>query len=253
MAGDGGGDWFADESFWERIYELIFSEAGFAEAAGNVSKIAALAGVTGGAVLDLACGPGRYAIPLAAAGYRVTAVDRSRFLLDRGRQQARAAGASVEWIEADMRAFARPGTFDLAINMFTSFGYFDDPAENALVLENVLASLRPGGALVLDHIGKELLAAKFQPSRAAELPGGVLLVNQTKIARDWSRIDDQWLLIEGNQVSRYRIGHWLYSGQEMRELFERVGFRDVKLYGTFDGGQYAPGAQRLIAIGKKPG
>ena len=143
------------------MFPFMFPETSFTAAADNVPKIAALTGVSGGNVLDLACGPGRYAIPLAQAGYVVTGVDRTRFLLKIARERAGRAAANVEWVEQDMREFLRPAAFDLALNVFTSFGYFEDQAENRRVLENIFASLKPGGAFVFDHLGKEVLAAQI--------------------------------------------------------------------------------------------
>ena len=61
-----------------------------------------------------------------------------------------------------MRKFKRPDSFDLALNMFTSFGYFENPADDAQVLRNIHGSLQPGGSLVLETIGKEVLGRIFQ-------------------------------------------------------------------------------------------
>ena len=102
------GNWFESESFWTAMFPCMFPETSFTAAADNVPKIAALAGVSSGNVLDLACGPGRYAIPLAQAGYVVTGVDRTRFLLKIARERAGRAAANVEWVEQDMREFLRP-------------------------------------------------------------------------------------------------------------------------------------------------
>ena len=245
-------DWFENDEFWTRMFPFMFPEASFTAAAENVSKIAALAGINGGSLLDLACGPGRYAIPFALAGFAVTGVDRTRFLLDQARDRATAAGADVHWVEQDMRAFVSPAVFDLAINVFTSFGYFDDAAENRRVLKNVYASLKPGGTFVFDHLGKEILAARYQPTRSESLPGGAVLIHRTEIIDDWSRIESEWILLEGGHASTFRIRHWLYSGREIRELLESVGFTEVSLFGSFDGTPYDPQAQRLIAVAKKP-
>jgi SAM-dependent methyltransferase len=246
-------DWFQDEDFWASMFPFIFPEASFVDAAQNVDKIVKLAGLTGGSLLDLACGAGRYAVPFARRGFKVTGVDRSAFLLGKARELAKRDGANVEWIEEDMRRFVRPGAFDTVINVFTSFGYFEDEAENRRVLENVIASLKPGGTFVFDHLGKEVLAPKFQPARAESLEGGRLLVHRAKIVDDWSRIDDEWLFLDGERISKYRIRHWLYSGREIRDLLASVGFADITLYGTFDGAPYDTQAQRLIAVAKKPG
>ncbi len=244
--------WFEDQAFWQRTFPFMFPEASFVAAAENVPKIVALAGVSSGSVLDLACGPGRYAIPFALAGFAVTGVDRTTYLLDRARERAAGAGANVEWVEQDMRQFVRPGGFDLAINVFTSFGYFDEEAENRRVLENIFASLKPGGTFVFDHLGKEVLAARDQPTRSESLPDGTVMIHRTAIVDDWSRVDSQWILLTGNDAQTFRLRHWVYSGRELRALFAGVGFVDVALYGTFDGAPYDPQAQRLIAVARKP-
>jgi SAM-dependent methyltransferase len=250
---DDDSKWFESESFWTDMFPFMFPEASFSAAAENVPKIAALSGVSSGRVLDLACGPGRYAIPLARAGYEVTAVDRTRFLLDQARDGASRAGAKVEWIEQDMREFVRPAAFDLAINVFTSFGYFDEPAENRRVLENIHASLKPGGAFVLDVLGKECLAARFQPTRSEASPDGRLLVHRQSVVDDWSRIEGEWILIHEGRATTFRLRHWLYSGREIREMLADAGFVDVSVFGTFDGAPYDPQAQRLIAVARRSG
>ena len=135
-------DWFADEDFWAAAYPFMFPEERFVKAAEQVDKILRLAGFEPRTVLDLCCGPGRHSAQFAKRGFRVTGVDRSPFLLQKARQCAAAENLDIEWIEQDMRAFRRPEGFDLAVNLFTSFGYFDDDAENRAVLRNVLPSTR---------------------------------------------------------------------------------------------------------------
>ena len=244
------GKWFEDDSFWKRMFPFMFPEANFTVAAENVAKIAALTGRSSGNVLDLGCGPGRYAIPFAKAGFIVTGVDRTRFLLDKARDLA--AGAHVEWLQQDMLEFVRPNVFDLALNVFTSFGYFDDASDNRRVLENVYDSLKPGAIFVFDHIGKELLAARYQPTRSESLPDGTVLIHRTTVIDDWSRIDSEWILLEESRSSKFRVRHWLYSGREIHDLLASVGFVDVSLRGSFEGTPYGPEAQRLIAIARKP-
>jgi SAM-dependent methyltransferase len=246
-----GDNWFESEALWARFFPFMFAEAQFTAAIENVPKIIALSGVTGGRVLDLACGPGRYAVPFAQAGFRVTGVDRTRFLLDKARERATQAGANIEWVEEDMREFVRPAAFDLALNVYTSFGYFDDAAENHRVLENILASLKPGGTFVFEHIGKEILASKFQPTQADTLPDGSVMIQRRRVIDDWSRIDVEWILLEGGRASSYRLRHWLYSAREIRDLLAGVGFIDISLYGSLDGAPYGPQAQRLIAVARK--
>jgi hypothetical protein len=150
-----------------------------------------------------------------------------------------------------MRRFTRPHAFDLAVNLFTSFGYFDTPQENRTVLQNVYTSLKRGGVFVLDMLGKEILARILQPTSAEEAPGGELLVRRCWVIEGWSRIDNEWLHISAGDVRVFRLRHWLYSGYELKELLLSVGFSRVQLYGSFEGTEYGPAANRLIAVAHK--
>lgn len=90
-----------------------------------------------------------------------------------------------------MRHFIRPHTFDLVLNLYTSFGFFDDPGDNRDVLRNVFTSLKTDGVLVLDVAGKEVLARVFQPTGSKTMPNGNLLVQRRAVIDDWSKMDNQ--------------------------------------------------------------
>lgn len=244
-------EWFDDESLWRDLYPFMFPESRIAEAAQDTRKLLRLIRPRGKDVLDLACGPGRFSIALAKRGYRVTGVDRTRFLLNKARARARAAGASVEWVERDMRDFARPDAFDLALCMFTSFGFFEDKREDLRVLGNLFASLKPGGACVIDVMGKERLARIFDPSVVQTLPDGTKLLLLHSIRDDWTRVRNEWVLIRRGRTKTFKFDLTIYSGQELRDRMEQVGFVDVKLYGGAGGEAYGLSSQRLLAVGRR--
>jgi SAM-dependent methyltransferase len=184
-------DWFADESFWAETYPFEFPGPVIDAGAAEVDRVTALSGVRGGAALDLGCGPGRHAIPLARRGFRVTAVDLSTFQLAKARDRATAARLSIELLQSDMRAFVRAGAFDLALSLFTSFGYCEDPADDLRVLRNVRKSLRSGGILVMDVASKERMARVLRPTISQRAAGGALLVQRHAIVEDWTRVRNE--------------------------------------------------------------
>jgi len=246
-------EWFEDESLWIDLYPFTFSEERLGLGEAEVAKVLALVGLAapeGSAVLDLCCGPGRHAVPLARRGMRVTGVDRTRFLLDRARERARLAGADVELVECDMRDFRRPGAYDLALSLFTSFGYFDAREDDLKVLRNVRASLRPQGAFVMDVVGKEWLARHFQATRSGSLPDGTVLIDRCDVVDDWTRIENEWILIRGGQARTFRLRLSVYSGQELRDRLQQAGFAHVTLYGDLDGAPYGLAATRLVAVAR---
>ena len=243
-------DWFAEEAFWIASYPFMFPDSRFEAAEHEVEKIIALAQRTGGTVLDLACGPGRHAVVLAQRGFTVTGVDRSAFLLGKAQTRAKELKQEIEWVHADMRTIRRPAAFDLAISLFTSFGYFPDDADNQRVLDNVAASLKSGGVFVLDMLGKEILARIFNPTASTESPDGLVIQRRT-VTADWSKMDNQWILLHDNAARTFRVSHWIYSGREIDWMLRRAGFDDVRVYGDLGGAVYGPEAKRLVVVGRK--
>ena len=244
-------EWFDDDSFWRELYPFMFSEKRVADADGQVAKALALIKPPGKSVLDLCCGPGRCSIALAKKGFRVTGVDKTTYLLKKARAQARTARVNIEWVQEDMRDFVRPASFALVLSMFTSFGYFDDRQDDMTVLQNMLTSLQPGGACLIEVLGKERLAKILQPTISTVLPDGTLLVERHEIFDDWTRVRNEWLVIRNHRLKSFKFHHTVYSGQELRDRMERAGFVGVNLYGNLDGDEYGPRAERLIAIGRK--
>jgi SAM-dependent methyltransferase len=245
-------EWFDDDSLWRDMYPILFSAKRIADATDEIDKIVALVVPKGKSVLDLCCGPGRCSIALAKRGFKVTGVDRTKYLLDKAKASAKLAKVKIEWIQADMRDFVRPESFDLLLSMYTSFGYFDDKREDMKVLKNMLANLRPGGTCVIEVGGKEWLARVFQPTTSRILPNGTMLVERHEIFDDWTRIRNEWILIRKGRAKTFRFHHSIYSGLELKERLQQSGFVDVKLYGGLDGRAYDSNAQRLIAVGRKP-
>jgi len=244
-------EWFEDERFWETTYPLIFAEEKFNIAEAEVSELTKLTGSPFHRVLDLCCGPGRHSIPLAKQGARVTAVDRSPFLLKKAKSRAELEKLDIEWVEEDMRSFVRPDEFDLAISLFTSFGYFGDE-ENLTVLRNVSRSLVPGGFFIIDIMGKEIITRGFESSAVDKQADGSIWVQSREIIDDWYRIRSRWFLIRDQKVTEASFDTALYSGRELADLLKKAGFEKVKLFGSLQGGAYDLNAQRLVAVAMKP-
>lgn len=244
-------EWFDDDSFWRELYPFLFTRERLGVGAEDVEKAVALAQPRGREALDLGCGPGRCSIPLAQLGFTVTGVDRTRYLLDRGRSRARRAGMKIEWVQADMRDFVREEAFDVVLNMYTSFGYFDDKGEDVTVLANVHSSLKPGGVLLMEMVGKEFLAGGFQPVTMDTLPDGSRLVQRHEIFDDWTRVRNEWILVRRGRTRTFRFHHTIYSGQELKDRLLAAGFDEVRLFGNLEGAPYGLDSTRLVAVARK--
>jgi SAM-dependent methyltransferase len=246
------------ENFWKTLYPFLFPEDSFRLAEQEAQKILALINFEGRTILDLACGPGRHSTVLAKKGYHVTGVDCSPYLLAKAKERARSENVEVEFVQEDMRQFTRPEAYDLVMSMFTSFGYFDDRQDDLKVLRNIYGSLVRGGTLVMDLFGKEVLARNFQPIMSQEGPlgrfgvgDGEVLIESHEIYDGWNRLRNQWMLINGDRVKTFQFAHWIYSGQELKDRLEQVGFDNIKLAGDLRGNEYGVNATRLLIVARK--
>lgn len=244
--------WHEDDEFWHTFGPILFTEARIGSAAEQVEQALALLNVgPGAAILDLCCGVGRHSLELARRGFRVTGVDRSAAYLDTAKGRAASEGLSIEFVLEDMRRFRRPGAFDAVINLFTSFGYFEDQADDRMVLENVHASLKPGGTFVADVVGKEVLARIFRERDWQEFDDGTILLEERRVERNWSWIENRWIVLKDAQRREFRLSHRLYSAAELVALLESCGFSTVNVYGHLSGIPYDQNAKRLVAVARK--
>lgn len=246
-------DWHEENEFWEKFGGSMFDDVAWEKAADQVAQIEALLGIEPGLrILDLCCGPGRHALELARRGYRVLGVDRTESYLEEARRRADEAGLDLDLAHADMREFVEPEGFDVALNLFTSFGFFRDPEEDRGVVRNLLDSLVPGGRVLMDMGGKEIIARIFEHKQWRERDGDFYLYERT-ITDDWGWIENRWIRIELDERQEYTVGHRLYSAVELKGLLSGVGFTEVTAFGQLDGRPYDNEAERLVVTGTKPG
>ncbi len=182
----------------------------------------ALAVAPGAELLDVPCGAGRMSLPLAARGYRMTAVDLS----DESLAHARAADVvhAVAWEHRDMRDLPWPARFDGAFCVGNSFGYFDDEGDAAF-LTAVASALKPGGRFVLETpmIAESLLPTL--PPRPWYTAGDVYLLVTNDYDPARGRLDIEYTFVSNGRVETRRGSHRVYTYRQLVELVAAAGFR----------------------------
>lgn len=247
------GPWYEDDAFWVAMNTALFDPERLAGTPDEVDAIVNLTGmVPGMEVLDLCCGPGRHCVELARRGMKVTGVDRTRSYLRRAQRKAERAGVDVDFVQRDMREPLGQARYHVAINMFTSFGYFEAPSDDLRVAANLRQALKPGGVLLLDTVGKEYVARSWKDRDWAELPEGGFLLQERRLSQGWSWIENRWVLVRDGQTEEFTIGHRLYAASELVTLLSSVGFGPVQVFGSLDGDPYDERGERLVLVAFTP-
>jgi len=145
-------NWF--ESWFDSpYYAMLYQHRNQSEAAFFINQLIRHLDLPDRArILDLACGKGRHSAYFAERGYRVVGIDLSASSISAASQLTT---PDLKFLRADMRTFDLGVTFDLIVNLFTSFGYFSSSSENSKVLRNVATHLHLGGHFVLDYFNAE--------------------------------------------------------------------------------------------------
>lgn len=243
--------WHDDDEFWTTWRPFMFTEKHWEKAPADIDGIINLLELKPGRhILDLCCGPGRHALELARRGFKVTGVDRTKVYLDEARKRAKKEKLDIEFVQEDMRKFCRLDSFDVALNLYTSFSYFKDPEEDKQVLKNVYASLKKEGTFVIQMMGKEVLARIFI-ERDWEEKDGVYMLAERRVTKDWSWMENRWIMVKGKEVREFKVEHRLYSGSELASLLKEVGFRKVDIYGDLTGAPYNNEAKLLVGVAVK--
>jgi SAM-dependent methyltransferase len=261
-------EWFNDKSFWEQYAPIMFDNKRWAEVpavADGVTRMArfplyeyppvyksAEANAPGGpAVVDLCCGFGRISLELARRGFAVTGVDLTPAYLDTARNDAAYEHLEAEFVHDDVRRFKRPNAFDLAVNLYISFGYFGSQEDDLLFARNVRESLRDGGCFIIETLGKEIAVRDFVEAEWFERAGYFVLTKYEAV-NSWEGLKNRWILIdkEGKKTERV-FTQRLYAATELRRFLLDAGFSAVELYGSWEEGPYDQYAESLIAVGRK--
>ncbi len=198
----------------------------------------------GAKILDIPCGDGRIALELAADGFRLTGVDRSRELIDRARDRARERGIEAEFVEGDMRTWIAPEPHDGAVCLWSSFGY-GSAGEDAAFLRNLATSLRPGALLVLDTHVVETLLPQWEES-SWRWAGEILVAEQRQWDPESGRVETEWVLADADGRETRRSSIRIYTYRDLCNLLSENGFEDIEGFGSPALEPFGLGASRVL-------
>ncbi|MCX7545701.1 class I SAM-dependent methyltransferase [Marinicella gelatinilytica] len=243
--------WFDNDDMWRIFYDCMFDADSFQSADQDCENLLKLCDFPGHNVLDLACGPGRHVAGFARRGLAVTGVDLSGFLLNQAAQHIDKEGLDATLVHADLLRYEPQKTFDLITNLFSSFGYYENPKDNQQVLNNAYRWLKPGGQFVLDVFSKEQAAMHIEPVHCTEYDNGDVRFERPLLIDNMNVYANEWILVREGQAYRWQYQHFIYSAQELQGRLEKAGFDDIHIYGSMCGDDYDMESTRLVLVARK--
>jgi SAM-dependent methyltransferase len=201
-------------------------------------------------ILDLCCGSGRHALPLARLGCRVTGIDVSAEAVAHARRAADDERLAVDLRVGDVRALPTDVRADVALCMGNAFGYLDHEGTEAF-LADVAGLVVPGGALVLDY---GFAAESVLPGIALEEEPMTIGGVEATSVNTYDVVHSRWLteftFRRGEEVHHGTSVQHVYTAAEVTRLVRAAGFDDVEPYGDVDGSPYQLGSPQLLLVAR---
>lgn len=224
------------------------------QVAGMLSLVEEAYDYTPTSVLDIGCGTGRHVVFFAERGIEAHGLDISTEYIERAQNRATAADVAdaTSFYARDMRELdGISQTYDLLTCVYTSFGFFDDET-NAALLDAFADRLNPDGVLLLEVPNKEGYLASWSGSDVGRPHEGAVHAEQHEYDPVTSRATATIFAIEdGTYLGKGKFEVRFYAPIELQQLFDRAGFSDIRLFAGFDGEELTRESNRLLIIGRK--
>lgn len=242
-------DWFQDW-FASDFYLSVYSHRNDTDAEKFLNNILEFIPLPDNArVLDAACGSGRHSIIMAKKKFSVTAFDLSKPLLKIAVEKAEALNLNINFFNGDLRFIDLKEKFDLILNLFTSFGYFNNNKENFAFIESSYKMLEDKGYFVFDYLN-EAFVRKNLVSESEKSIDGLRILEKREITNN--RVVKSITIEKNGSTNHYEESVQLYSFDEIKEHFSMIGFKPVKVFGKYDCSEFLPyDSERLIIIFQK--
>lgn len=183
----------------------------------------------GSDLLDLGCGDGRIAVPLAEDGHQLTGIDISAQMLQAASRKAEAAGVRIRWQQGDLRKLDETEAYDGAFSWFTAFGYHGE-AEDRDLLRRIHQALRPGGRLVIDHANRDGILAHFEETRLYE-QGEDIMVDRNRFDVVEGRMHTRRSAFRSGERQDMEFHIRLFTPPELSSWLRDAGFRGAAFVG----------------------
>jgi len=235
------------EKFYTEKFRAVtgFYRAGEAEAQVEfIERCVSLE--PGQTILDLACGFGRHAIPLARKGYNVTGYDQSEDYTSTAREEAEKAGVAVSFQRMDMRSLDDREAFDVIVSMSTALAFYSDEV-NLDIIRRVYRALKPGGRFLFDQANIFKIARMFGDGR---MDGNHKLLDG-RTHRMETSFDPETCVASRRSVLDGEEAGWdirYYTLPEFRTITAGLGFRFHRAFGDYDDVPYRAESERMIVL-----
>lgn len=239
-------EWFA-EWFDSKYYHILYKNRNYEEAEAFLSKLVAfLNPKLSDKIIDLACGKGRHSIYLNKLGYNVTGVDLSANSINQAKSFA---SENLKFEIADLRDLPYSNEFDIGLNLFTSFGYFESDDVNMEVFSQFNKILKPNGIILVDFLNASKIYAQTNCVETKEIEDIHFHIHK-KIEN--KRVIKTIEFNDNGKKNFYTESVQLLELADFEKLVDKSSFKLLHVFGNYSLDTYnRESSDRLIIVAQK--
>lgn len=239
-------EWFSDW-FDTKYYHILYKNRDSGEADFFLNNlIQKLNPAPESHFLDLACGKGRHSIYINKTGYKVTGLDISPNSI---KEASGFENPELNFYVHDMRQAFGANIYDCILNLFTSFGYFENERDNVKVLKNIYHALKPGGIFVMDFMNVLKVAGLLVPEEE-KIIEGIRFKIKRKIEKGF--IVKSIKVIDGKAEHTYFEKVEYLAPEKIRTMLQNNGFNIIEELGDYHLNPFNKDqSDRIIFIARK--
>jgi len=197
-------------------------------------------------ILDTCCGRGRHSVYLSEQGFDVTGFDLSKSSIAHNKKSE---CKTLHFFVHDIRNVFRENHFDFVLNLFSSFGYFEDETENKKTIQSLCAALRPGGLLIIDFMNVRHSIKNMLDEEIIKIRNIVFKIHR--------KAEDKFIIKkieveEGNRKMEFMEKVMTLNKSDFENYFAEAGLKTKSIFGNYNLERFdAATSQRMILVAEK--
>ena len=239
-------NWY-EKWFNTKYYHILYANRDYEEAKLFINNLAShLKLKKNTKIIDIACGNGRHAIYLNLLGYDVTGIDLSKKNIE---SASKSSKKNLQFFVHDMRKLFKQNEYDLAVNLFTSFGYFDKDSDNETALLYIANNIKTEGLVVIDFMNVKKVLMNLIKSELKIIDDIEFNITRTiknnKILKSINITDGEEKLFFNEEVSIITLDNF-------SDYIKKAGLQIIDIFGNYHLESFnALKSERLILVCKK--
>lgn len=219
-------EWYLDW-FNSPFYHLLYKERDSSEATYFMNNLINKLQIgKNSSILDLACGRGRYSLYLSNIGHKVTGIDISKENISEAKKNE---SDKLNYILHDMR-YPLNQKFDLILNLFTSFGYYEKDTDNLSVIKSIKSNLETDGQAVIDFFNIDYILDNLVEKEEKNIDKTKFIINRY-LENDLLVKDISILL--NNKSYKFQEKVKAYRMDDFLAMFKNCNLKLKEIYGDY--------------------